>query len=96
MPVHNGEVSVRADVFARTSVFGDATDSAYTVIPGYTVVNASLGYRAASGWEIALFVRNLFNSNYLQNVTVQAGNSGLIVGTPSDPRLAGVTLRAHI
>ena len=96
VPVHNGEVSVRADVFARTSVFGDATDSAYTVIPGYTVVNASLGYRAASGWEIALFVRNLFNSNYLQNVTVQAGNSGLIVGTPSDPRLAGVTLRAHI
>lgn len=92
----SGEVSLRADAFARTSVFGDAADSAYSVIPGYTIVNASLGYRSAKGWEIALFVRNLFDTNFLQNVTVQAGNSGLIVGTPSDPRMAGITLRAHI
>jgi hypothetical protein len=28
-----------------------------------------------------------------QNLTIQAGNSGLIVGTPSDPRMAGMTLR---
>lgn len=93
MPAHSGELSLRADAFARTKVFGDATDSAFTVIPGYTLVNASLGYRSNNGWEIALFVRNLFDSTYLQNVTVQAGSSGLIVGTPSDPRMAGVTLR---
>ncbi|CAM8656817.1 iron complex outermembrane recepter protein [Sphingobium xenophagum] len=31
----------------------------------------------------------------MQNLTVQAGNSGLIVGTPSEPRLIGVTLRLH-
>jgi iron complex outermembrane receptor protein len=30
-----------------------------------------------------------------QNVTVQAGNSGLVVGTPGDPRMFGVTLRAR-
>ena len=95
MPVFHGELCLRADAFARTKVFGDATDSAYTLIHGYTIVNASIGYRSASGWEVALFVRNLFNTNYLQNVTVQAGNSGLIVGTPSDPRMAGVTLRLH-
>jgi iron complex outermembrane receptor protein len=29
----------------------------------------------------------------MQNLTVQAGNSGLIVGTPSDPRIVGVTVR---
>ncbi len=77
-------------------MFGDATDSAYTVIPGYTLVNASIGFRAAKGWEIAVFARNLLGRDYLQNVTVQAGNSGLIVGTPSDPRMLGVTLRGHI
>ena len=93
LPMRPGELSLRADAFARTRVFGDATDSAYTVIPGYTILNASLGYRSAAGWEVALFVRNLFDSTYLQNVTVQAGNSGLIVGTPSDPRMTGVTLR---
>jgi len=31
----------------------------------------------------------------IHNLTVQAGNSGLVVGTPSDPRTVGVTLRAR-
>jgi iron complex outermembrane receptor protein len=95
VPVSPGEVFVRADGFARTSIFGDATDSAYTVVPGYAILNASIGFRSPKGWEVALFARNLTGSNYLQNVTVQAGNSGLIVGTPSDPRVIGVTLRAR-
>lgn len=94
IPVQTNEVYVRADAFARSSIYGDATDSAYTVIPGYALVNASIGFRAAKGWEVAAFVRNLFNRHYLQNVTVQAGNSGLIVGTPSDPRMFGVSFRA--
>ena len=54
-----------------------------------------IGFRAAGGWEVSVFARNLFNENYLQNVTVQAGNSGLILGTPSDPRMFGVMLRAR-
>lgn len=94
-PTRTGQAFLRADVYARTAIYGDATDSAYTVIPGYVLVNASIGYRASAGWEVALFARNLFNRDYLQNVTVQAGNSGLIVGTPSDPRMFGVTLRLH-
>lgn len=90
----DGAAFVRGDVSARTKIFGDATDSAYTVIKGYALVNASIGYRTPR-WEIALFARNLFDKDYLQNVTVQAGNSGLIVGTPSDRRMFGVTMRAH-
>lgn len=96
IPIQSNEVFIRADAFARTSAFGDATDSAYTVIPGYALVNASIGFRAAKGWEVAVFARNLLGRDYLQNVTVQAGNSGLIVGTPSDPRMFGVTLRGRI
>ena len=98
MPVmlgrHAGRGFIRADVSAKSRIYGDATDSAYTIIPGYAVVNASLGF-AAPHWEVAVFARNLGNRDYLQNVTVQAGNSGLIVGTPSDPRLFGVTFRVH-
>ena len=95
LPLGNfdGDLFVRADASAKTKIFGDATDSAYTVTKGYTLVNASIGYRTPH-WEIAVFARNLFDTDYLQNVTVQAGNSGLIVGTPSDPRVFGVTLRA--
>lgn len=94
VPVSLGEAFLRADASARSRIFGDATGSAYTVIKGYALVNASLGLRTGKGWEIALFARNLFNRDYLQNVTVQAGNSGLIVGTPSEPRMLGVTLKA--
>jgi iron complex outermembrane receptor protein len=90
----DGAVFLRADASARTRIFGDATDSAYTVIKGYALVNASIGYRTPN-WEVALFARNLFDKDYLQNVTVQAGNSGLIVGTPGDPRMLGVTFRVR-
>lgn len=89
-----GDFFLRADASAKSRIFGDATDSAYTVIEGYTLVNASIGYRTPH-WEVAVFARNLFNENYIQNLTVQAGNSGLIVGTPSDPRMFGITLRAR-
>ncbi len=91
----HGDIYIHADANGRTSVFGDPTDSAYTVIRGYGVVNASIGFRAGGRWEVAVFARNLFDKNYIQNLTVQAGNSGLIVGTPSDPRSFGLTLRAR-
>jgi iron complex outermembrane receptor protein len=96
VPISAGDLFVRADLSGKTNVFGDATDSAYTVIKGYTLVNASIGFRASKTWEVAVFARNLFNKDYLQNVTVQAGNSGLIVGTPSDPRMFGITLRGKM
>jgi iron complex outermembrane recepter protein len=92
---NDGEFYLRTDANAKTSIFGDAADSQYAVIDGYAVVNASIGFRAAKGWEVTLFARNLFDQNYLQNVTIQAGNSGLIVGTPNDPRMFGITLRAR-
>ena len=40
-----------------------------------------------------MWVRNAFDAHYLQNVTIQAGNSGLIVGTPGDARSVGATVR---
>ena len=89
-----GELFLRSDVSAKTKIFGDATGSAYTIIKGYALVNGSIGYRTPN-WEVAVFARNLFDKDYMQNLTVQAGNSGLIVGTPSDPRTIGVTLRAR-
>ena len=89
----DGEGYLHGEFSARTRTFGDPTDSRYTVIDGYSVVNATLGIRSGAGWDASLWVRNLFETNYLQNVTVQAGNSGLVVGTPSDPRTFGVTLR---
>lgn len=91
----DGAVIFHVDSNSRTQTFGDPTASAYTIIKGYTVVNGSIGVRFDKGIEVALFARNLFNKDYMQNLTIQAGNSGLILGTPSDPRVIGLTLRAR-
>ena len=91
-----GAILLHADFNSRTKVFGDPTASASTVIKGYTIVNASIGWRFNDKLEVAVFTRNLFDKNYIQNLTIQAGNSGLIIGTPSDPRVIGVTLRGNI
>lgn len=88
----SGEFFAHADSSSRTRTV-DPSNSRFTVIDGYSVVNAAIGFRPRTGWEVGVHVRNLFAANFIQNYTVQAGNSGLIVGTPSDPRGFGVTLR---
>ena len=95
LPAGPGAFILHADSNFRSSYSGEPTLSRYTLIDGYNLTNASLGYRAKNGLEIAVFVRNVFGENYIQNLTIQAGNSGLILGTPSDPRVIGVTLRAR-
>jgi iron complex outermembrane receptor protein len=92
--VAGGHLVFHADSSWRSSYYGDPSLSRYTLIAGYNLTNASIGYRSDHGWEVSVFARNLFNENYIQNLTIQAGNSGLILGTPSDPRTVGITLRA--
>lgn len=96
LPLGGGAALFHLDTAWRSATNGDPTLSRFTRLPGYNLTNANIGYRFSSGLEIALFARNLFDADYLQNVTVQAGNSGLILGTPSDPRVIGVTLRFQL
>ncbi|SOB88352.1 iron complex outermembrane recepter protein [Sphingomonas guangdongensis] len=91
--VGSGAVFAHVDTASRSGFNGDPALSRFTYIDGYNLTNANIGYRFASGIEVAGFARNLFDADYLQNVTVQAGNSGLILGTPSDPRVIGGTVR---
>lgn len=88
-----GNLVAHADSSWRSGYYGDPSLSRYTWIGGYNVTNASIGLRSDKGWEVDVFARNLFASDYIQNLTIQAGNSGLILGTPSDPRTYGLTLR---
>ena len=97
LPLAGGSLVLHADSNWRSGYFGDPTLSQYTWIKGYNLTNASISYRRenaqSKGWEIAIFARNLLGANYIQNLTIQAGNSGLILGTPSDPRAVGLTFR---
>ena len=90
----DGDALIHAEATTRSKVYGDPSDSEYTLIAGYTVVNVSAGFQTGR-WDVFVWAKNLFDQNYLQNVTVQAGNSGLVVGTPDDPRSIGLTLRAN-
>ena len=98
-PMQFGSVSgsgfFQAEFTNRGEAFGDPSDSRYTVIDGYSLVNASLGFRSSSRWEVSIWAKNLLDKDYLQNLTVQAGNSGLIVGTPNDSRTFGATVRVN-
>ncbi len=91
----DGQVYLGAEVSYRSKTSGDPSASQYTVIDGYTIVNLAAGFRQAGPWEVFLWVKNLFDEEYMQNLTVQAGNSGLIVGTPNDPQIFGLTVRAR-
>jgi iron complex outermembrane receptor protein len=88
-----GEVFANLETAARSGYFSDASASRYTWIDGHALVNAALGYRFRSGPELELFARNLFDEDHVTALTIQTGNSGLILGQPGDPRLVGVSLR---
>jgi iron complex outermembrane recepter protein len=91
-----GEFLAHADWNVRSGYYNDTSASRYTWIPGFGVVNASVGYRFGSGWEVDAFVRNLFDRNYITALTIQTGNSGLILGQPGDPRIVGISIKARL
>lgn len=90
-----GEAYAGVDASFRSAYFADASASRYTRLKGYELVNLRAGFKADAGWEAFVAVRNAFDEEYVQNVTVVSGNSGLVVGTPGDPRTVSLTLRAR-
>lgn len=64
--------------------------------PGYSLVNARVGFRVTDGWTLSVWSRNLFNTNYYTLMSVQPGNSGLYEAQPGDQRTAGITLRVDL
>lgn len=95
-PVGMGQVFAHVDTASRSGINGDPSLSRFTRIDAYNLTNANIGYRFADGIELIVWARNLLDADYIQNLTIQAGNSGLIVGTPSDPRTIGGTIRLSI
>jgi len=90
-----GDAYLGVDANFRSSYYADAATSNYSRIKGYEIFNLRLGFRTQKAWEAFVWARNVFDKNYVQNITIVSGNSGLVVGTPSDPRTVGVTLRAR-
>ena len=60
------------------------------------LLNARVGFRAADGWTIFVWSRNLLDKDYFELLTAAPGNTGLYVGQPGDGRTVGVTLRVAL
>ncbi len=91
--IGRGDMMVHLDTNTRDGYNSDTSGSRYTVIEGFSVTNLSVAYRFARGWQIEAFARNLFDEEYISALTIQTGNSGLILGQAGEPRTVGVAFR---
>jgi iron complex outermembrane receptor protein len=91
-----GEFFGAVDASYRSSFSSSATYSKYLEVAGYPLLNARLGFRAAEGWTLTIWSRNLLDKNYFELLTAAPGSTGLYVGQPGDPRTVGVTMRVSL
>jgi iron complex outermembrane receptor protein len=88
-----GELAIHTDTSYRDGYFSDTSASQYTWIDSFSLTNASVDYRFGGRWEVGVFARNLFDEEYITALTIQTGNSGLILGQAGEPRTVGLSVR---
>lgn len=91
-----GEVFFGYDGSYRSRFSSNATPSQYTWIEGYDLHNFRAGFRADSRFSLYGWVRNAFDKKYFEQLQIASGNTGLIAGSPGDPRTWGMTARFEI
>jgi iron complex outermembrane recepter protein len=90
-----GQAYLGFDGSHRTRFSSNPSPSAYTWIDGYTLTNFRAGFRSDDGFNLFGWIRNAFDTNYFEQLSVGPGNTGLIVGLPGDPRTYGITIKAE-
>jgi iron complex outermembrane receptor protein len=90
-----GQVYFGFDGNARTRFSSNPSASAATDIDGYALSNFRLGFRTEHGIDVFGWVRNAFDVQYYELLQVAPGSTGLIVGTPGDPRTWGGTIKVQ-
>jgi iron complex outermembrane receptor protein len=90
-----GQFYIGYDGSYRSKFSSNPTPSAYTWIDGYSLSNLRAGFRAEKGFEAYAWVRNVLNKDYMDQLFVGPGNTGLITGLPGDPRTWGGTIKGR-
>ncbi len=88
-----GKYFLALDGYTRSSFSSSASPSKYLNIPGYLLLNARAGFRATQGLSAFVWVRNLADKNYFEQLLPAAGNAGHYAAVLGDQRTFGVTLR---
>jgi iron complex outermembrane recepter protein len=93
---HAGQVYLGFDGFYRSRFSSNPTPSVYAWIKGYALSNFRVGFRTSKSVDLFAWVRNAFDARYFEQLSIQSGNTGLIVGQPGDPRTWGGTIRLRM
>jgi len=88
-----GAIYVGVDGSYRSKFSSNASRSVYTDVGAYGLANFRAGLRGGN-WDAFGWVRNAFNREYFDFLSIQSGNTGLVVGEPGEPRTYGLTVRA--
>jgi iron complex outermembrane receptor protein len=96
-PLDNGALaSIRVDASYKGKTYKDPDNSPRIIQDPYTLFNARLSYRAASGkWETALFGTNLSNKQYLTSGLDLATTFGFVESYYGRPREAGIDFTVY-
>lgn len=88
-----GDFFIAFDTYARSSFSSNPSPSKYLVVDGYALLNARIGFRAAKGFSLFIWSRNVLDQDYFEQLLPGAGNSGQYAAVLGDPRTYGITLR---
>lgn len=88
-----GQVYLGYDGSYRSNFSSNASPSIYTWVDGYSLSNIRVGFRAERRLDVFAWVRNAFDRDYIDQLFVGPGNTGLITGLPGDPRTWGGTIK---
>ena len=88
-----GKFFVALDSYSRSEFSSSASASKYLVVPGYSIFNGRLGFRASEGLSFYIWGRNLLNKDYYEQLLPAGGNSGQYAAVLGDQRTYGVTLK---
>ena len=94
-PIGAVDLYSRADWSYRSSFYTAVSDSRFSRVPAYGLLNLRIGVRdKMRRWDIAFWARNLLDKDYFQALSAAA--TGVITGTLGDPRTVGATLRTTL
>lgn len=88
-----GNYFLATDAFYRSEFSSSPSPSKYLNIEGYTIVNSRIGFRATDALSVSVWVRNLLDKNYFEQLLPAAGNAGHYAAVLGDQRTFGITIR---
>ncbi|MGD0677608.1 MAG: TonB-dependent receptor, partial [Polyangiaceae bacterium] len=96
-PKDDGEIDayVGGDWSLRSSFLAAVNLDPFSQVNGYQLVGLHAGVRYGKHWDASFWMRNVFNEQYLNTVSVSA-TYGVTLASVGEPRTFGATLRGEL